>query len=174
MAGPTRLVRTLTVAVTLAVAGSAAAAVGVVSAHDEIESSVPEHQAQLDDPISEVTIDFGQPVDGIEMALVSPDDEQLPGEIVLLSDTEAKLVFDELDDEGEYYVRYLAEEQGHLVSGVVSFVYGDRDAGGGIGGGVLLPFVAVSAVILGLGLYFTLRRHAALDENEPDDTTVPA
>lgn len=128
-----------------------------VLAHDDIESSVPEHQSQFDDPISEVFIDFGEPVDGVELALVGPDDGDLPGEVVVLSDTEAMLVFEPLAVEGEYIVRFLAEEDGHLVGGAISFVYGDR-AGEGAGALTWVLFGLGAALILAIGAFFSLRR----------------
>lgn len=128
-----------------------------VFAHDDIESSVPEHQSQFDDPISEVVINFGEPVDGVELALVGPDDGDLPGEVVVLSDTEAMLVFEPLAVEGEYLVRYLAEEDGHLVGGAISFVYGDR-AGESAGALTWVLFGLGAALILAIGAFFSLRR----------------
>ena len=72
----------------------------MVFAHDDIDSSVPAHQSQFDDPISEVLIDFGDPVDGVELALVGPDNGDLPGTVEVLSDTEAKLLFEPLSTKG--------------------------------------------------------------------------
>jgi methionine-rich copper-binding protein CopC len=163
--GPVRRVVVAVLAVTAAVgAGSA------VFAHDDIESSVPEHQSQFDDPISEVVINFGEPVDGVELALVGPDDGDLPGEVVLLSDTEAKLIFEPLAVKGEYLVRYLAEEDGHLVGGAISFVYGDR-AGEGAGALTWLLFGLGAALILAIGAYFSLR-HTQTPAGETEDTDV--
>ena len=115
MKGATGPVRRFFVAV-LAVTAVFSAGSAVL-AHDDIESSVPEHKAQFDDPISEVTINFGEPVDGVELALVGPDDGDVPGEVLIVSETEAKLVFEPLTVKGEYFVRYLAEEDGHLIRG---------------------------------------------------------
>jgi methionine-rich copper-binding protein CopC len=148
------------------------AAVGVgsaVFAHDDIESSVPEHQSQFDEPISEVVINFGEPVDGVELALVGPDDGDLPGEVVVISDTEAKLVFEPLATEGEYLVRYLAEEDGHLVGGAISFVYGDR-AGESAGALTWVLFGLGAVLVLAIGAYFSLRRNQmlALDGEDAD------
>lgn len=137
--------------------GLASATGGVVLAHDDLAGSVPEHQAVLDAPISEVTIDFGEAVEGVELGLIGPNDEQLPGEVTVMSDTEAKLTFDELTVEGEYLVRYLAEEDGHLVAGAISFVYGSRDATGA-GATTWILFGLAAAAILAVGAFFTLRR----------------
>ncbi len=151
--GPVRRFVIAVLAATAAVgAGSA------VLAHDDIESSVPEHQSQFDEPISEVVINFGEPVDGVELALVGPDDGDLPGDVVLLSDTEAKLLFEPLTTEGEYLVRYLAEEDGHLVGGAISFVYGDR-AGQGAGALTWVLFGLGAVLILAIGAYFSLLRN---------------
>lgn len=142
--------------------GLAAATGTAVFAHDEIESSVPAHQEILDAPISEVTIDFGEPVGGVELGLISPDDEQLPGEVTVISDTEAVLTFEELTEEGEYLVRYLAEEDGHLVAGAISFVYGSR-AGSGADPMTWVVFGLVAVAILGVGAYFSVRRTRTTD-----------
>ena len=146
-----------------------------VLAHDEIESSVPEHKAQFDDPISEVTINFGEPVDGVELALVGPDDGDVPGEVLTVSETKAKLVFEPLTVKGEYFVRYLAEEDGHLIRGAVTFVYGDR-AGEGAGALTWILFGLGAVLILAIGAYFSLRnaQESAVDseDSEPADVGV--
>ena len=165
--GPVRRFVIAVLAATAAVgAGSA------VLAHDDIESSVPEHQSQFDEPISEVVINFGEPVDGVELALVGPDDGDLPGDVVLLSDTEAKLLFEPLTTEGEYLVRYLAEEDGHLVGGAISFVYGDR-SGEGAGALTWVLFGLGAVLILAIGAYFSLRRsQTAVVDGELADADV--
>ncbi len=126
-------------------------------AHDEIESSVPEHQAQLDEPIDEVTVNFGQPVDGIEMALVAPDDTELPSTVEVLSGTQAKLLFDPVTEKGQYIVRYLAEEEGHLISGAITFTYGDA-SGGAMSAGIWIGLAVVAVLILGIGAWMSYRR----------------
>ena len=68
MQGKMSPIRRITIAIVTVCAAIGAGSVAL--AHDEIESSVPEHQSQFDDPISEVLIDFGNPVDGVELALV--------------------------------------------------------------------------------------------------------
>ena len=142
---------------------------GMVSAHDEIESSVPEHQSQFDDPITEVTIQFGAPVGGVELALVGPDNEELGGTVVRIDNKSARLTFAPLPREGEYIVRYLAEEDGHLVNGAISFVYGSR-GGTSAGTSTWLVFGAVALVMLAIGGVWTWKlsqRQAADDEPEP-------
>lgn len=139
-----------------------------VGAHDEIASSIPENQSQFDDPISQVTIDFGEPVESVELALVSPDDLDLPGTVTVVSDTVAVLNFAPLDQEGQYLVRYLAEEDGHLVAGAIAFTFGSP---GGSGAGTLtwLIFGVVAAAILGIGAFFSLRRS---QQPEPDEAAI--
>ncbi len=161
------------VVIALLAAATAIGAGSTVFAHDDIESSIPEHQSQFDDPISEVTINFGEPVDGVELALVGPDDGDLPGEVIVLSDTEAKLVFEPLTTKGEYLVRYLAEEDGHLVGGAISFVYGER-AGQGAGTLTWVFFGLGAALILAIGAFFSLRRSAALADDVADDAVADA
>jgi methionine-rich copper-binding protein CopC len=139
----------------------------VALAHDEIESSVPEHQAQINEPITEVTINFGEPVDGVELGLRGPDDERIAGEVTVISDTEARLNFAKLTEEGQYIVQYIAEEDGHLVAGAISFTYGDR-AGQGADAVIWIIFGVVAAAVLGVGAFFSFRR-----KNAPDGNTVP-
>lgn len=144
----------------------------VADAHDEIESSVPEHRAQFDDPISEVVINFGEPVGNVELALVGPDDRDLPGTVVKVSDTTARLEFDPLEREGEYLVRYLAEEDGHLVAGAITFVYGSR-SGTGAGATTWILFGAAAVLILGAGTALTVRRARIGDDADADDVADP-
>lgn len=153
------------IVIALLTVGAAIGAGSAVLAHDDIESSVPEHQAQLDEPISEVTINFGQPVDGVELALVGPDDGDLPGEVVVVSDTEAKLTFEPLTTEGEYLVRYLAEEDGHLIGGAISFVYGE-EADQGAGALTWVLFGLGAALILAIGAFYSLRRSMATSAHD--------
>lgn len=154
--------RSLLVAVTLALTVSVGVGSGA-AAHDEISSSEPADRSQFDDPISEVTIEFGAPVDGVEIALVDPDDREIEGTIVKVSDTTARLEFEPLADEGQYIVRYLAEEDGHLVAGAISFVYGSED-GTGAGATTWVIFGVVAAVILAIGGWLSLRRARRTDE----------
>lgn len=147
---------------------SVASAGNSALAHDEIESSEPAHQSQLDDPISTVTINFGEPVGNVELALVGPDDRDLPGTVTKVSDTEARLDFDELTREGEYIVRYLAEEDGHLVAGAITFVYGSR-SGAGASTTAWVLFGLAALVILAIGAAATIRRgrRTTGDDTEP-------
>ena len=145
----------------------------MVFAHDEIESSVPAHQSQFDDPISEVVINFGNPVDGVELALVGPDNSDLPGTVEVISDTEAKLTFEPLDTTGEYLVRYLAEEDGHLIGGAISFVYGER-AGTGVSAITWALFGLAAVLILAVGAFFSLKRAQQTDVDSDEADTVTA
>ncbi len=156
--------RTLTVIVAV---GAACGAGSVVLAHDDIESSVPAHQSQIDEPISEVTINFGAPVDDVELALVGPDDRDVPGDVVVVSDTAATLEFEPLTAKGEYLVRYLAQEDGHLVGGAISFVYGERTAEG-VDPLTWALFGLGAALILAIGAYFSLRRARSADPLDAD------
>ena len=166
--GPARLSRATTAIVLAALFSVITGSDGLVSAHDEIESSVPAHQSQFDDPISEVTIQFGEPVGGIELALVGPDNEELGGTVERLSDTSARLTFPPLPREGEYLVRYLAEEDGHLVNGAISFVYGSRD-GTGAGTSTWLLFGIVAVALLAIGSLWTWKLSRRLtDDDEPE------
>ncbi|MGK0273672.1 MAG: methionine-rich copper-binding protein CopC [Ilumatobacter sp.] len=169
MQGAPRRIRIVAVIAALAAAASFSS---VAFAHDEIESSIPEHQSQINEPIDEVTINFGEPVSGVELGLRGPDDERIAGEVTVISDTEAHLNFATLTEEGEYIVQYLAEEDGHLVAGAITFTYGDR-AGEGADAGIWIIFGVVAVAILGAGAFFSFRRNNAPGGAVNDDT-VPA
>lgn len=158
------------IAVAVAVAAAALSTGSPTAlAHDEIESSTPAQGDQLDEPISEVYIDFGQPVEGIELVLVGPDDRELPSEVVVMSDSEARLEFASLTQQGEYLVRYLAEEEGHLVIAAFSFTYGDA-GGSGAGAVTWVLFALAAMLILGIGAYFSVRRSHADDAEADGDS----
>jgi methionine-rich copper-binding protein CopC len=169
MQGAPRRIRIVAVVAALAAAASFSS---VAFAHDEIESSVPEHKAQIDEPITEVTINFGEPVAGVELGLRGPDDERIAGDVTVISDTQARVNFAKLTDEGQYIVQYLAEEDGHLVAGAITFTYGDP-AGEGADIGIWIIFGIVAAAILGAGAFFSFRRYNAADGTSDDDI-VPA
>ena len=95
------------------------------------------------------------------------DDERIAGEVTVISDTEARLNFAKLTEEGQYIVQYIAEEDGHLVAGAISFTYGDR-AGQGADAVIWIIFGVVAAAVLGVGAFFSFRR-----KNAPDGNTVP-
>jgi methionine-rich copper-binding protein CopC len=170
MQGVPRRVRIVSVLIALAAAASFSS---VALAHDEIESSMPEHKAQIQvgEPITEVTINFGEPVASVELGLRGPDDERIAGDVTVMSDTQARLNFAKLTDEGQYIVQYLAEEDGHLVAGAITFTYGDR-AGQGADIGIWIIFGVVAAAILGAGAFFSFRRNNAPD-GTIDTDTVP-
>ena len=162
------------VAIAVLATCAALTAGSVVFAHEEIESSFPAHRSQFDDPISEVLIDFGNPVDGVELALVGPDNSDLPGTVEVISETEAKLLFDPLEVKGEYVVRYLAEEDGHLIGGAITFVYGERP-GAGANASTWVLFGLAAVLILTIGAFFSFRRArrgALYSDSDDEHATV--
>lgn len=114
------------------VAGLSPFGVPTASAHDDIESSVPEDRSVIDEPISTAEIDFGEVIgDSVEMFLTfdpGGDAEivDLGGETTKTSDTTARLDFEELTDEGTYFVQFLAPipSDGHVMIGAISFSFG--------------------------------------------------
>lgn len=154
---------TLLVLPALLVAFSAA---GTVAAHDEISTSDPENQSQIDEPISEVTVEFGESVADIEMAISNPDEIDLESTTVQLSDTTARLDFDTLTQEGRYIVRYIGQEDGHLITGAITFVYGS-EGGPGVSAATWAIVALLGIVILGIGAFFTLRRSQKPADDEP-------
>lgn len=148
----------------------------VVGAHDGIAGSDPASRSHIDDPISSATIDFGVEIsEGVEMALTydignGRDVEFIGGETTKTGPTTARVDFDMIEKEGTYFVRYLAPvpADGHTLAGSISFTYGSPSSDGS-GGFPIVPFVAVSAVILAVGVYFSWRRM-----QQPQDDAVPA
>ena len=145
------------------------AASGASLAHDEIESSDPESGAVLDEPISEVTIDFGEPIsDDLDMALLydlgDSDVEQVPGVTTKVGETVGVLEFDELTDTGRYFVRYLVTvpRDGHVLAGAITFDYGEA-AGSGTNWYLWLVFGLFAAAALSIGAWYSLRPRTTED-----------
>ena len=142
---------------------------GPAHAHDDIASSSPPSGTTVDEPISEVTIDFGEVVADVEMALLDPDDKIVePSVTEIITPTSARISFDELDREGVYIVRYLAPvvDDGHTLAGAVSFTYGSA---GGSNVGAILLFCGVAIVALSIGAWFSWRRYRALSASDVDE-----
>lgn len=160
-------------------AASAAAAASIVmvvagaaptAAHDDIAGSEPPSGTTLDDPISEVTIDFGEEVSDVEIAVIGPDDLLVePATVELLSPTEARVEFPLLEQEGVYFVRYLAPVvlDGHTLAGAITFTYGD--AGGSTDLAAILLVAGVALVVLGIGGALSWRRYRSANRSEVDE-----
>lgn len=142
------------------------------AAHDDIVGSTPETRSTIADPISDVEIDFGETIgDNVKMVLtydlVTSDGavEDLGGTTVKTGDTTARLDFDRIDREGRYFVNYLAPvpADGHVIAGSISFTWGDPPSGSGF---PVVPFIALAAVILAVGAWFSYRRMLVGDDVE--------
>lgn len=137
-------------------------AVTPVQAHDDIVGSDPESGTVVDEPITEVTIEFGVAVnDDVELALFGPGDDNLieGTTTTILSPTAAKIEFDPVEEEGMYIVRYLttATVDQHFLVGAVSFTYGS--AGGGAGSVNWLLFAIPMIIILAIGTAWSYKLH---------------
>ncbi len=147
---------------------------GTAGAHDTIAGSTPPNGAVLTEPITEASIDFGEEVSGVELAIIGPDDSGLPLESTTVagSPTVVKIEFEELSDEGEYIVRYLAPvtADGHTLAGAISFTYGS--AGGSTNTTLILVFCAVAIVVLSTGAVLSYRRYRALTDGDDVDGDV--
>jgi methionine-rich copper-binding protein CopC len=135
------------------------AAGGAASAHDGIAGSDPAAGAQLDEPIDEVLIDFGARIgDDAEIVVLDPDDEPLESQVEIVSDTEARVRFEPIDQQGTYIVRYLtsAIDDGHLLVGAISFTYGSPSSGHSVGTWALFGVAALA--VLALGAWMSVRR----------------
>ena len=127
--------RAVVVTIAIALLALVGAPAGPVSAHDGIESSTPENRSTIDDPISSVEIDFGEGIsDDVSMFLTyDPGDgstADIGGETTKTGDTTARLDFPEINEEGTYFVRYIAPvpADGHVVAGSISFTWGAATA----------------------------------------------
>ena len=107
------------------------AAPGGASAHDDIAGSVPADRSTVDAPISTASIDFGADIsESVSMFLTyDPGDGtvvEVGGETTKTGDQTARIDFPELEDEGTYFLQYLAPvpADGHVVVGAISFDYG--------------------------------------------------
>lgn len=154
------------------------ATTGRAAAHEGIAASDPEMGAELDDPISEATIDFGEEIsDDLEMALLydtgDGEIEEVESEVAKVDPTTGRLQFDPLDREGRYFVRYLATipADGHVVAGAVTFDFGEPR---GSGAGSATPWIlfGIAAVpILGVGAWLSRRQYLAATADATDRAT---
>ena len=145
-------------------------------AHDDIKGSTPPSGSTIDEPISSVEVDFGEPI-GDDVAMFLTYDEgdaeivDIGGTTVKTGDTTARLDFDPIDREGSYYVQYLTPitTDGHVMVGAISFVYGESGGGSGF---PWIPFIAISAAVLAVGAWFSYRQMVARSDT-PDDEPAP-
>jgi methionine-rich copper-binding protein CopC len=143
-------------------------------AHDDIVGSDPESGTVVDDPITEVTIEFGVEVnDDVELALFGPGDDNLIEDTttVILSPTTAKIEFAPVEQEGQYIVRYLttATEDQHFLVGAVSFTYGSASGSGGVNWMLLaIPMI----IILAIGTAWSYRLHRQRAANADSESDV--
>jgi methionine-rich copper-binding protein CopC len=142
------------------------------SAHDAHVDSDPPSGSQIDDPITEVRIEFGETIgDDTEIAVFDPNDDVLDSETTLVSDTAAVVTFDPIEVEGTYTARYLTSsiQDGHLLAGAISFTYGSATSGPSTL--AVLVMAGGAIVILSIGAFFSYRRYRALsaDGSDVDD-----
>jgi len=127
-------------------------------AHEGIASSTPEAGSTIDHTITDVTIEFPSALaDDPQLTILDPDEHPLPSSTVELSPTRYEIDFEPLARHGTYIVQYIAAiaSDGDLATGAISFDYGS--SGSGMGAGAWLVLGAASPVILGLGIWFSLR-----------------
>lgn len=143
------------------------------TAHENLVGSDPESGTVVDEPITEVTIDFGVEVsDDVELALFGPGDDNLIEDTttVILSPNTAKIEFAPIAEEGQYIVRYLTTStvDQHLLAGAVSFTYGSSSAGSGVNWLVLaIPMIAILAI--GAAWSYRLHRQQTAGSSEIDE-----
>lgn len=135
--------------------------VGVAAAHTELADTSPDDGAQLEDPPSEVVLEFaGERIQAAEVDVAGPGGDAVGGEATVEgSDVVAAPV--EADGEGVYTVRWeILAEDGHTTSGAFFFVVGDEeldreqvlaahgDGDGGTGGAPPLGESAIKGLLL--------------------------
>lgn len=143
------------------------------TAHENLVRSDPESGTVIDEPITEVTIEFGVEVnDDVELALIGPGDDS-PIEdttTVILSPTTAKIEFSPLENKGQYIVRYLTTStvDQHVLAGAVSITYGSSSAGSGVNWLILaIPMIAILAI--GAAWSYRLHRQQTAGSSEIDE-----
>ncbi len=135
-------------------------------AHDGLASSDPEAGSTIDQPISEVTLEFPSPVvDNVQLTLVDPDENPIASTTTIVSPTVARIDFAPLDRKGQYIVRYTATvvDDDHLLIGAMSFRYGS--AGNGLSAAAWIVLILGSAAILAVGIAVSLRNQRAMEDS---------
>ena len=152
---------------------------GPVRAHEDIAGSNPPTRSHIDEPITFAEIDFGIEIgDQVEMSLFydlgDGTSEEVGGETTKTGPTTARLDFGDLERQGTYFVRYLAPvpADGHVMAGATSFTWGSPSSSSE--SFPVVPFVAIAAVVLGLGAWMSWRRMKAASaaDASPDDETA--
>ena len=143
------------------------------AAHDDIVGSDPESGTVVDEPITEVTIEFGVEVnDDVELALFGPGDDNLIEDTttVILSPTTAKIEFAPVEEEGHYIVRYLttAAVDQHFLVGAVSFTYGTASGSGGVNW-VLFAIPMIIILAIGTAWNYRLQRQQTAGGSDVDE-----
>ena len=144
------------------------------TAHESDAVSDPPSGSVVDEPISDVTIEFGVDIaDDIELALFGPGDDQIvePTTTTVTAANAAMIEFEPLEQQGTYIVRYLgrAPIDGHTIVGAVSFTYGSSGGGSSTS---WVWFLLAMIPILAIGTAWSYRLHKrqqAGDESEVDE-----
>ena len=144
------------------------------AAHESDAVSDPPSGSVVDEPISDVTIEFGVDIaDDIELALFGPGDDEIvePTTTTVTASNAAMIEFEPLEQQGTYIVRYLgrAPIDGHTIVGAVSFTYGSSDGGSSAS---WVWFLLAMIPILAIGTAWSYRLHKrqqAGDESEVDE-----
>lgn len=167
------------VSATLLAGASVVAFGSIVGAHDDIASSTPETRSTIDEPISEVEIDFGADIgDNTQLFLTydlgDAEIEEIGGDTIITGETTARLEFDQIDKTGTYFVRYLAPipSDGHVMAGAISFTWGSPSGSGG-GSFPVVPFAIVAALVLAVGGWFSYRRMLQPVDDTDDELASP-
>jgi len=127
---PDRL-RRIALTVGVAIVVSLGLSASPASAHDDIEGSTPANRSVIDDPISSVDVDFGIAIGENTKLFLTYDPGNgeivdIGGDTVVTGEETARLDFPELDEQGTYFVQYLAPvpADGHVLAGSLSFSWG--------------------------------------------------
>lgn len=141
------------------------------SAHDGLASTDPKAGSTIEQPISEVTLEFPfAVVDNVQLTLVDPDEQTIESTTTIVSPTVARIEFAPLDRKGQYIVRYTATvvEDDHLLIGAMSFRYGS--AGNGLSAAAWVVLIVGSAVILAGGIAVSVRNQRSMRESPTTPT----
>ena len=126
------------------------------AAHSTLERSIPEPGERVEAPLAEIELQFLSEVRNLSVVLIAPDGVAVAGVVRMVDGRKARYGVAELDQAGEYVVRYdLLSGDGDPASSGYAFSY--AGSGSGSNGLVWLGLVA-GLVALGGGVGLWGRR----------------
>lgn len=145
----------------------------IVDTNPDIRLSTPGSRDVIDDPITSADIEFEIEITDLQMELIYDQGDgetfdTLGGEVEQTGPTTATFRWDELPQEGTYFMSYTASAvaDGDEVAGAIPFIWGSA-SGTSSGGFPWVLFIPVSLVALAIGAFFS-RRRMLVDANDDE------